>query len=432
MTDYVFVGPSLDRGSVTELLPGAVVRPPVAHGDLQALPLAAGDRVLLIDGLFMQTAPVRHREILALLERGITVAGSSSMGALRAAELWRFGMRGVGEIFRLYAEGVIDGDDEVAMAYAPADEGYRALSQPLVTIRLALRDACSAGVITPDEEAALLERARAVPFRARGYRVFRPGRSSGEQRFLGWLADNPRDAKAADARLLLRSAALLTPPGPADAPVAHVDSSFYKAWQVRNTSRSYDGTTVTDHDLIIAIMLLHPEYPALHRRDTLANLAGVTPENPDVERLALAAARQRGGLGHDWAPEPGLDDAERTLRTLARGFGTFGDQAIAAQMLPAVLGDERTLRAAAAFVAEAELVNAGLPRPDPHLPERNRFSDRRIDETYARIWGVAPADLEMVVWDRGLRSLEEFRTVAEPLVAGLRLFGAPRFPRTES
>ena len=68
-------------------------------------------------GLFMLKAPVRHLEILALLADGVTVAGSSSMGALRAAELWRYGRRGVGEIFELFRSGVVVGDDEVAAAW---------------------------------------------------------------------------------------------------------------------------------------------------------------------------------------------------------------------------------------------------------------------------------------------------------------------------
>jgi hypothetical protein len=355
------------------------------------------------------------------------------MGALRAAELWRFGMRGVGEVFRLFAEGVIDGDDEVAMAYAPADEGYRALSEPLVNLRLALRDAGAAGVVDPDEEAALLEHVRRLPFRARSHRALRAAGTPAAARFLTWLAGNPRDAKAADARLLLSGAAAITPAGPADDTVAHVESSFFVAWQVRNTGRRIGDTWVSDHDVITALMLLHPDYPELHRRDTLAALVGVAPSDPAVERLALDAARERGPLDHAWSPEPGLDADERLLRVLARGFGTVGDEAIAAHLLPAALADEATVLAAAEFVATAEMLNERLPRPDPHVPQtRRRFSDERIDETFARAWGVERSAFETAVWDRGLRSLEEFRVVAERFVAGLRMFGAPRFPRTES
>src|SRR4051794_30849116 len=138
---YVYIGPSLPADEVRVLLPGARILPPVRHGDLLALDARRGDRVLIIDGFFLHVAPVRHREILHLLDRGVMVAGASSMGALRAAELWRFGMRGVGEVFRLYRDGVVTGDDEVAIVHGPAEEGHRALSEPLVNIRVALRTA---------------------------------------------------------------------------------------------------------------------------------------------------------------------------------------------------------------------------------------------------------------------------------------------------
>ena len=82
------------------------------------------------------------------------MAGSSSMGALRAAELWPYGMRGVGEVFRLYRDLVVTGDDEVAVIHCSADDGYRALSEPLVNIRIALREAHEAGAITADERRA--------------------------------------------------------------------------------------------------------------------------------------------------------------------------------------------------------------------------------------------------------------------------------------
>lgn len=432
MIDHVFVGPSLDAATVHALLPGAHVHPPVAHGDLLGLPAAPGDRVFLIDGLFMQAAPVRHREILALLEQGVAVAGSSSMGALRAAELWRFGMRGIGEVFRLYAEGVIDGDDEVAMAYAPADEGYRALSEPLVNIRLALRDAGAAGVITAEEEQSLVNAARALPFRARSYRALAGSGGPASNTFLDWLHNHPRDAKAADARLLLRSAAAIAPPGPADDPALHVNSTFYVAWQVRSTGRQAGDAWISEHDIIVALMLLHPQYPQLHRRDTLAAVAGVSPADPRVERLALDTAREHGILDHGWSPEPGLDADERLLRVLARGFGTVGDQAIAGHLLPVALDTEENRRVAAEFIAGAELVNARLPRPDPHVPQtRRRFSDERIDGVFAKAWSVDAAGFETAVWDRGLRSVEEFRVVAERFVAGLRMFGTPKFPRME-
>ena len=216
MSDVVYLGPSLPADEAKGLLPGVRVLPPVEHGDLLRLDAGPGDRVLIVDGLFLQSAPVRHKEILHLLERGVTVAGSSSMGALRAAEMWQFGMRGVGQVFQMYRDGTITGDDEVAIVHGPAEEGYRALSEPLVNIRVALRSAQAAGVIDTERMAMLADAARALAFRARGYRAL--SQVDGAVPFLEWLHANPSNAKADDARLLLSlaEAGALRPPGPDD------------------------------------------------------------------------------------------------------------------------------------------------------------------------------------------------------------------------
>ena len=214
MTDVVFAGPTLPVAEVAALLPGARVLPPVRHGDLLGLDLTAGDRVFIIDGMFWQTASVRHREILHLLRLGVIVSGSSSMGALRAAELHQFGMRGFGEIFRLYRDGTVEGDDEVAVVHGTAEDSYRAYSDPLVSIRIALRDAAEAGVIGGGDANALLDLARAMPFRARSFRALDRaalGRMAGAEAFAAWRGGRDTDAKAADARLTLAAAAAHDP-----------------------------------------------------------------------------------------------------------------------------------------------------------------------------------------------------------------------------
>ena len=53
------------------------------------------------------------------MAEGIHVFGSASMGALRAAELHQFGMRGIGRIFEAYRAGELEDDDEVAVIHGP-------------------------------------------------------------------------------------------------------------------------------------------------------------------------------------------------------------------------------------------------------------------------------------------------------------------------
>ena len=94
----------------------------VTHGDLLRLGPVRGDVVVIIDGYYHQRASVRHKEILALLADGVAVLGCSSMGALRAAELATYGMVGNGAVYRMYVDGVLDADDEVALAHTSAPD----------------------------------------------------------------------------------------------------------------------------------------------------------------------------------------------------------------------------------------------------------------------------------------------------------------------
>jgi hypothetical protein len=160
MRPIVFLGPSLARTEAERLL-DADFRPPVKRGDLPSLPDGV-EVVGIIDGVFMGEAPVGHREILDLLRRGVAVIGGSSMGALRAAELSSLGMKGVGTIFDLYANGTIEGDDEVALVFDP--ETLQALSEPLVNIRVNLDEAKRRRLITPAAREHLLEAMRATYF----------------------------------------------------------------------------------------------------------------------------------------------------------------------------------------------------------------------------------------------------------------------------
>ena len=93
---------------------------------------------------------VRHKEILWAMSRGIHVFGSASIGALRAAELAAFGMEGVGTIFELYRDGVLEDDDEVAIAHGPAEVGFVAGSEAMVNIRQTLQRAERDGVISAE------------------------------------------------------------------------------------------------------------------------------------------------------------------------------------------------------------------------------------------------------------------------------------------
>jgi hypothetical protein len=451
MSDYVFLGPSLSAAEAVELLPGAIVRPPIQHGDLLRLDPAPGDRVLIVDGLFMLRAPVRHREILYYLERGVTVAGSSSMGALRAAELWRYGMRGAGTVFELYRDGVVTDDDEVAVVHAPAEQDHRSMSEPLVNLRVALTRAVHGGAVSAAEATRLLEIGRALPFRARGRRALRRSATAGgagavAERFAAWDAAHPTDVKAEDARLLLRLAAAgdprLRPHDADDTPITNVGTYIMEAWAACEHRRTAGGVAVSDAVTVAAVMTLHPEFPERHADRILAALVGAG-EDADprwVRRRAVALAQERGLLPADDPAavyaSPLLTPADRAqapadaaLRVLIRMFGPVDCGTLAIRGLPAALRTPEVIETARSFAGSAMRLNDRLPHPDPHRPHlRMTFRDEVVDRMLTRLWGCSPQELPAAVRDRGFDHLERLRTLVEPLTAGLKMCGPPVFP----
>jgi hypothetical protein len=449
--EFVFVGPSLPRAQVEALLPGASILPPVAHGDLLRAGARAGDLVLIIDGLFLHSAPVRHKEILALLADGVSVIGSSSMGALRAAELYQYGMRGVGEVFELYRSGVIDGDDEVAVIHTTGDEGYRALSEPLVSIRVAIGEAARDGAISAATAATLLRMAKALPFRLRSRRMLvqcaREELPGGVvDLFDAWYAGHARDLKAADAVAMLTLAAsgdpALRPHGPQDRPITNPATTHVANWTDRFRGQPVAETWVADSDVASAIMLLHPGYPELHRRDVLSNLVGLPADAPGLESAAVAdAAGHRldgqalGELGAWLSPRESRELAdprfvdEAVVRVLVRAFGTVSETAKTLRCVRAV-ADDGTRGWARQVAAEAIMANELLPRATrPGRLDRLHYRDEVVDRSYAALWGVEVEDLLEAVWDRGFDSLYTFRRVAEPFVMRLKLGPVPEAPQ---
>ncbi len=163
----VFLGPSLPIAEARRLI-DAEFRAPICRGDIDELPTSVRF-IGIIDGEFFQRLAVSSKEVLKALERGVRVFGSSSMGALRAAETHMYGMEGVGRVFAMYRDEVLDGDDEVALSYDPLT--YRALSDPLVNLREALALAQMDGLISEATREHLIGRMKAMYFPQRSWRA---------------------------------------------------------------------------------------------------------------------------------------------------------------------------------------------------------------------------------------------------------------------
>jgi hypothetical protein len=152
----VYLGPSLPLAEATQLL-DADYRPPVKRGDL---PHQFDGTIVIIDGEFGQSLSVSPNEVLRLLDAGTRVIGASSMGALRAAELYPYGMQGRGWIFEAYISGQLIADDEVAVTYSPLD--LTALTVPLVNVRVWLDRLEASSSIDGPTARLLLARARRI------------------------------------------------------------------------------------------------------------------------------------------------------------------------------------------------------------------------------------------------------------------------------
>jgi len=205
----VFVGPTLGRDEVAALI-DAECRPPAAQGDVYRAALGRPAAIGIIDGFFDGVPSVWHTEILWAMAEGLPVDGRASMGALRAAELCAFGMRGVGRIFEAYRDGALEDDDEVAVLHAPAELGFRPLSEPMVSIRATLDKAGAEAVLPADELAAVTRAAKLLNYRDRGWeRILGvAGLSPDATEVLrNWLPEGRVDAKREDAVAMLRAMA---------------------------------------------------------------------------------------------------------------------------------------------------------------------------------------------------------------------------------
>ncbi len=140
----------------------------------------------------------------------MTIFGSSSIGALRAVELEKFGMIGIGEVFSWYRDGLVEDDDEVAMTYCP--ETFLPTSVPLINIRIALSQIVQDDPITRLQASATIEKLKSTYFPNRHWHAairfleeFQSPVAAIKVR--KYLAESNPDAKQQDAKLLIEQVA---------------------------------------------------------------------------------------------------------------------------------------------------------------------------------------------------------------------------------
>jgi hypothetical protein len=463
----VFSGPSLSAAEIQSRLASVdadvEVLPPAQQGDVLRLIAEPPDVIGIVDGYFFHVPSVLHREILLALERGVRVLGSSSLGALRAAELDVFGMEGVGEIYRLYRRCAIDGDDEVAVLHATADEGFRALTEALVNLRHNLRAAQRKRLVSARTATRVLAHAKRLPFMQRTSRAIMTAATGRERVALaGFLRGHAVDLKRRDAMLLVDTIARRIAgkqPWPRRVPLEVRRTSLFQRYEQKYVGQRVGGRDVPDDLTLTLQRIVSPSFLALYRRVSLRCLAldeaahrGSTA--PDA-RTAIARFRrskrlrsdaayrawlQRRFLTHDELARllrereleerivalyrslhPGVRGRGALLRYLARDVAARHGVDESALMRPLLMRPGvpwtgpliREMKERGAFRPAAALAARILDhnsRVFDRLPHLAQAPIRRglLDELVARRWGVEPEQLGASALERGFAGDADF------------------------
>lgn len=197
----VFVGPSLPDAA-RQCASDITLRPPAIQGDIRKAIDEGFTSIGLVDGGFEYQPPVWHKEILYGLSIGVQIYGSSSMGALRAAECEAFGMIGIGAVFDGFKSGRLIDDSDVALLHGPEELGYPALTVPFVNVVATLDALHEKGHLSPPQRELLETSAQSIFFKERTWERVVSG-SGLDTEFLPLLTHGRIDIKRQDALQLL-------------------------------------------------------------------------------------------------------------------------------------------------------------------------------------------------------------------------------------
>jgi TfuA protein len=165
----IFLGPSLSHEKARQIFQ-ADFRGPAKKGDLLRVSSVVDDTtvVCLVDSVFLQDYPPSPIEVYQLmLNKNIKLFGAASLGALRAVELEKFGMIGIGKIFELYKKGKITADDEVAVTFVEGE--HQLQSEAMIDIRFNLFLAYRMGIINEITKKTTAKVAKSIYFPYRNY-----------------------------------------------------------------------------------------------------------------------------------------------------------------------------------------------------------------------------------------------------------------------
>ncbi|EST17990.1 TfuA-like protein [Streptomyces roseochromogenus] len=382
---HVFTGPTLSPDEPALKAPDLRLRPPIRHGDLFDPQITVGDTVVIIDGVYHHSPAVRHKEIIWTLGRGIRVIGAASIGALRAAELSDCGMIGIGSVWHDYNTGLLDGDDEVAVAQLAGGDP-RACTWPLVRVRQVLSHALRKNVVDAAQADRLLGTLADVYYAHRSLdAVMRVSRRENLPEFADWLThelatdEHFGDVKRQDALDALDLAREM-----AKTPAEPVEGLTWTTRCFRQWANAFAALD-TEHG----------------RLRTLERVTFQQIFDPRFKQVWWEYLISLGTSDLPWTvacavinPRVDLSDEQTAARLLIRETPT----------------DRTDVARYSAVNDQAREANRGF------FPEA--IKESVVRDMLAAVWGTGPDGLEEEAWVRGLHGVREAVDAARPFVLG--------------
>ena len=419
-----FLGPSLTAAEAVRRVPEVELWPPICQGDLTTVVERVQPRaVLIVDGEFSQSLSVWHKEILHALHLGIRVLGASSMGALRAAELDRFGMEGIGAIYAHYRDGWLTADADVALLHADAAEGYQPLSWPLVNVRATLEALQRDGGLTAEDAMAVLAAAETLHFRDRTERalaraIAKATSTDRADELAHVVASRYVDQKAIDAAAAFDYLARLDeiPQPPGERPL-HREGIAFEPLVWSDTAIRRSAGWVRRYQVVADASLHLPEFDGLVERaanrllvNMLASEFGAEVTSAEVEeQRALILARL--GLTDesltDWLVANDLDEARFAALVTQEATVTRMRRWLLGTLLHArnrrLVIEQLQLEGAYASVADAAARRRAMA--DARSTPRYPATDEEVRDLFVRQFAISDwrpgRDLAKFVDDQG-------------------------------
>ena len=323
MNACIFAGPTLPPRDPARSLERSWM-PPARHGDVYRAVVTLRPRAIgIVDGFFQWAPAVWHKEILWAIHRGVHVFGAASMGALRAAELSSFGMRGVGAIFEAYRDGTYS--PHAARRHSKTTTKLRSCTgrrraatsqppKPWSTSDCTLTRAEREGVIDAAARARLVSIGKELFFpTARTRRFCERGRKTGllpevADRLEAWLPAGRVDQKRLDAVAMLDALAAFLAGDPAP---AHPDFVFEHtlAWDKAVQALRARAQHSTEDLLVLTELRLEDTRFLAWRREAL-------------DALTATRDAEAPGQASDEPPAPVL--VERHVLSRSRAVAVYG------------------------------------------------------------------------------------------------------------